>query len=84
VVLSMCSAQLGMDHSRAVKMATDFKQGMQGVGKYFELLSLDHARITYFLQSLCSAFQMHPPVPLRSDGHLTPAACLHCLSACRT
>jgi DNA polymerase I-like protein with 3'-5' exonuclease and polymerase domains len=34
---SRLAKQLGMDHSQAVKMATEFKQGLQGVGKYFEV-----------------------------------------------
>jgi hypothetical protein len=34
---SRLAKQLGMDHSQAVKLATDFKQGLQGVGKYFEV-----------------------------------------------
>jgi hypothetical protein len=37
-VLGIGAAQLGMDHSQAVKMVTEFKPRLQGVGKYFEVV----------------------------------------------
>lgn len=34
---SRLAKQLGLEHGQAVKMAAEFKQGLQGVAAYFEV-----------------------------------------------